>query len=288
MQEAAMAASLNTTTAIRAELSETQLIHHIGDISYARGYMSQWEQFHAQVADIVSRVPYMLGIGNHERDWPNSGSAVGGTDSGGECGVAYETRFPMPTAQTDQPWYAYTFGVVYTIVMSTEHAFDPASPQYAFFVSALAMINRTQTPWVIFSGHRPLYIDSTNYAPGDGDQTVATAMRASFEDLLNEHQVDVVFGAHHHSYQRTCPVYKGTCRTPGPDGYAAPVVVDLGMAGADNSNDVSPIKPAIFVSVNDYTHGFTRIRANMTSFTLQYIEGAQKNVLDEFTLVKKA
>ena len=47
-------------------------------------------------------------------------------------------------------------------------------------------------------------------------------------------QVDLVFGAHHHSYQRTCPVYKDKCMSAGSDGYAAPVIVDLGMAGYGN------------------------------------------------------
>ncbi len=35
--------------------------------------------------------------GNHERDFPGSGSLFEGTDSGGECGVAYAHRFAMPT-----------------------------------------------------------------------------------------------------------------------------------------------------------------------------------------------
>ncbi|WZN63352.1 hypothetical protein HKI87_07g49000 [Chloropicon roscoffensis] len=39
-----------------------------------------------------SWVPYMTTIGNHERDWPNSGGRYGGQDSGGECGVPYMSR----------------------------------------------------------------------------------------------------------------------------------------------------------------------------------------------------
>ena len=38
-----------------------------------------------------------------------------------------------------------------------------------------------------------------------GDQPVAVAQRDAFEDMLYDAQVDLVWGAHHHSYQRSCP-----------------------------------------------------------------------------------
>lgn len=37
------------------------MVVHIGDISYANGYLSQWDQFTAQVEPIASTVPYMIG-----------------------------------------------------------------------------------------------------------------------------------------------------------------------------------------------------------------------------------
>lgn len=46
---------------------------HNGDISYARGYGSQWESFLDQMAPVLSRLPYLTAIGNHERDWPGTG-----------------------------------------------------------------------------------------------------------------------------------------------------------------------------------------------------------------------
>jgi hypothetical protein len=38
-----------------------------GDISYASGYLSMWDEFHDQIAPIASRVPWQVAIGNHER-----------------------------------------------------------------------------------------------------------------------------------------------------------------------------------------------------------------------------
>lgn len=56
----------------------------------------------------MAQAPYMVSIGNHERDWPHSGDWFPGRmhDSGGECGVAHERRFLMPSSEQDTPWCA--------------------------------------------------------------------------------------------------------------------------------------------------------------------------------------
>jgi hypothetical protein len=41
----------------------------------------------------------------------------------GECGVAYEVRYPMPTPGRDQPWYSFDYGSVHFVFMSSEHNF---------------------------------------------------------------------------------------------------------------------------------------------------------------------
>jgi acid phosphatase type 7 len=43
--------------------------------------------------------------GNHERDWPDSGSFYGNLDSGGECGVLAKTMFYSPAENPDKFWY---------------------------------------------------------------------------------------------------------------------------------------------------------------------------------------
>ncbi|KAJ8548018.1 hypothetical protein K7X08_021254 [Anisodus acutangulus] len=85
--------SLNTTKQIIEDLKNIDIVFHIGDTVHANGYLSQWDQFTSQVEPITSRVPYMIASGNHERDWPDSGSFYGKKDSGGECGVLAQTMF---------------------------------------------------------------------------------------------------------------------------------------------------------------------------------------------------
>ena len=143
-------------------------------------------------------------------------------------------------------------------------------------------VNRSLTPWVIFSTHRPYYISSTNFAPMSGDQTVATQLRHGFEDLLHEFQVDISFGAHHHSYQRSCSgLYRSKCGHPG-----GMTVIDLGMAGAGNSKDVQLPQPAIWEVVDASHHGYCRIKANSTHFHLEYVRGLRREVFDSITLTK--
>lgn len=52
--------SLNTTKQLIRDLDNIDIIFHIGDICYANGYLSQWDQFTAQVEPIASTIPYMV------------------------------------------------------------------------------------------------------------------------------------------------------------------------------------------------------------------------------------
>lgn len=52
--------SLNTTKQLIQDLKNIDIVFHIGDICYANGYISQWDQFTAQIEPIASTVPYMI------------------------------------------------------------------------------------------------------------------------------------------------------------------------------------------------------------------------------------
>ena len=130
----------------------------------------------------------MTSIGNHERDFPNSGSVWNGTDSGGECGVPYEHRFKMPTPAMDQPWWSLNYGPIHFTMMSTEHDFQVGSKQYDWIEADFAAVNRTATPFLILTGHRPMYIDF------DGKHDlVADLLQKTYESLMLKYKVDVGF-----------------------------------------------------------------------------------------------
>jgi len=261
-------------------------ILHVGDLSYAMGYAAEWDAFFHQIAPLARRVPYMTAIGNHERDWPESGSNVGQYDSGGECGVPYAHRFPMPLPTPwplgdivegqgkapqrrvpDQPWYSFDQGLVHVAVLSSEHI-----AQVEWLEQDLAAVRRDVTPWVVVALHRPMYFTGVDGKEGN-DYKVAAFLRHAYEEVLLRHMVDLVLAGHHHSYQRTCPIFNYTCAPHvegGGAGYWGPVHVVIGMAGFANTPIImSP--PRQFVYTNSHDHGFTRFSAHPEALTFEYL-----------------
>ena len=82
-------------------------------------------------------------------------------------GIPTQARFRMPTrsGRQDNGWYSFEMGPVHFIVMDTEMNAFESSTQYDFFKSDLESVNRSVTPWIIFSGHRPMY-SSSDLIPG--------------------------------------------------------------------------------------------------------------------------
>lgn len=286
--------SLWTTNAMVKDLDTFDLVLNIGDTSYADGVSSEWDEFFHQIAPIAQYRPWMACVGNHELDWPIDYSFFNSTDSGGECGIPLEMRFELPNADGVQtPWYSFNYGNVHVTMMSTEHAFEVGSEQHAWIMKDLANINRTATPWAIFAGHRPFYVDSTWNAPPDGDNYVAGLLRDAYEEALFKYKIDLGIMGHHHTYQRTCAVYQSKCVQQSDNGVyhepGATVYNVIGMAGAPFTTNFYPTKPAYMEFVDDQNHGFYRIDTTLTTMHTQFVGlDAQLNekVLDEFWIQK--
>ena len=73
-------------------------------------------------------------------------------DSGGECGIPTQVRFPSPTQSSggqDAGWWSLTHASATVIMLNTEMAVGPGSDQYSFLESTLKAVDRSVTPWVI-------------------------------------------------------------------------------------------------------------------------------------------
>ena len=233
-----------TAAMIAEEVDTITSVHHFGDLSYARGAAHIWEDWFHMIEPYTSRVPLMVGVGNHEYDHTAGGdngrdpSGVTephgfmpewgnyGMDSGGECGVPTARRFNMPSSAANSNgvfWYSFDYATVHTIMLSSEHNLTKGSPQYTFLEGDLASVNRTVTPWVVVELHRPLY-ESELVLP---ERRTGVGLRMQIEDLLHEYGVDLVLSGHYHAYLRTCDgLYKSKCNNGGP------TYLTVGSAGA--------------------------------------------------------
>ncbi|KAF3437453.1 hypothetical protein FNV43_RR20206 [Rhamnella rubrinervis] len=264
-------------------------VFHIGDISYATGFLVEWDYFLNLISPVASRVTYMTAIGNHERDYIGTGSIYITPDSGGECGVPYETYFPMPTPAKDKPWYSIEQGSVHFTIISTEHEWSKNSEQYEWMKKDMASINRSKTPWLIFTGHRPMYSSTS------GLTNIDQRFVDQVEPLLLQNKVDLVLFGHVHNYERTCSIYNGECKgMPTKDkkgidvydhsNYTAPVHAVIGMAGFtldkfDLKNDWSISRISEF--------GYFRGHATKEELKLEFVNSGTRKVEDSFRITRK-
>ncbi|CAK9186204.1 unnamed protein product [Ilex paraguariensis] len=278
--------SLNTTRQLIQDLKNIDIVFHIGDICYANGYVSQWDQFTSQIEPIASTVPYMIASGNHERDWPGTGSFYGKMDSGGECGVLAETMFYVPTENRAKFWYSTDYGMFRFCIADTEHDWREGTEQYRFIEHCLASVDRQKQPWLIFLAHRVLgYSSDANYVL---EGSCAEPMgRKSLQKLWQKYKVDIAMFGHVHNYERTCPIYQNICTNEEKQYYKGAlngtIHVVAGGAGATLS-PYSSIQPkwSIF---RDFDHGFTKLTAfDHSNLLFEYKKSSDGKVYDSFRI----
>jgi len=262
-------------------------VHHFGDLSYARGASHIWDEWMNMIQSFSTKVPIMVGIGNHEYDHVVGGKGKDpsgitedhgympewgnfGYDSGGECGVPTVNRFTMPTSNKSNGlfWYSHNFASVHTITLSSEHNLTKGSVQYEWMLEDLKSVNRTITPWVIVELHRPIYQSQVDYA----QNIVGVAIRYEIDDLLLKFNVDLVLAGHYHSYLRTCDgLYQSKCHNGGP------THICVGTAGASfDSNMLYPQKwTEAFISKQ---WGYGRITVyNASTLHFEFVEAGANN-----------
>ncbi|KAL9243396.1 hypothetical protein vseg_017289 [Gypsophila vaccaria] len=278
--------SLNTTDQLIKDIKNIDIVFHIGDITYANGYLSQWDQFTSQVEPIASTVPYMIASGNHERDWPNSGSFYDGVDSGGECGVPAQTMFYVPAENREKFWYKLDYGMFRFCIADSEHDWREGTEQYKFIEHCLATVDRQKQPWLIFSAHRVLGYSSDYYYGLEGSFEEPMG-RESLNKLWQRHKVDISFYGHVHNYERTCPIYQNQCVNSEKNNFWGTVNGTIHVVVGGGGSHLSK-----FSSLNtswslykDYDFGFVKLTAfNHSSLLFEYKKSRDGNVYDSFTI----
>ncbi|KAI7985100.1 putative inactive purple acid phosphatase 27 [Camellia lanceoleosa] len=249
--------SLNTTDQLIKDLDNIDIVFHIGDLSYANGYISQWDQFTSMVEPIASTMPYMIASGNHERDTPGTGSFYDTNDSsGGECGVLAETMFYVPAENRAKFWYSTDYGI------------------------------QAKQPWLIFAAHRVLGYSSDKYYALEGPLQEPVG-RESLQKLWQKYKVDIAFFGHVHKYERICPIYQNQCVNTEKSHYSGTVNgtihVVVGGGGSRLSEFSSLHTP--WSLYRDYDFGFVKLTAfNHSSLLFEYKKSSDGKVYDSFTI----
>lgn len=269
-------------------------VHHFGDLSYAQGASHVWDMWLDMVSMFTTSVPLMVGVGNHEYDH-TEGGGIGrdpsgllspggyqpkwgnfGTDSNGECGVPTSKRFIMPANGNGVYWYSFDYGLVHTIMLSSEHDLSPGSEQYLWLERDLSMVNRTLTPWIILEAHRPMYMIEDIAA----NTVVGIHFRQNFEDLLKRYQVDLYLAGHYHAYFRSCPgLYQSKCNNGGL------THITIGTAGAEL--DTVPLLRKPWSAFFSAEWGYGRITvANSTAMKFEFVSDQDGLTKDSTWLFK--
>ncbi|XP_011024021.1 PREDICTED: probable inactive purple acid phosphatase 27 [Populus euphratica] len=276
--------SLNTTDQLIKDLNAIDMVFHIGDITYANGYISQWDQFTSQVEPIASTVPYMIASGNHERDSPGTGSFYDGNDSGGECGVLAETMFYVPAENRAKFWYSTDYGMFHFCIADSEHDWREGSEQYKFIEKCLASADRKKQPWLIFAAHRVLGYSSSYWQSGSYGEPMG---RESLQKLWQKYKVDVAFFGHVHNYERTCPIYQNQCVNTERSHYSGTVNGTIHVVvggGGSHLAEFGPVQTTWSI-YKDSDFGFVKLTAfNHSSLLFEYKKSSDGKVYDSFTI----
>ncbi|KAG0605547.1 hypothetical protein M758_9G067500 [Ceratodon purpureus] len=282
-------AALNTTDRLVEDIDNIDLVIHNGDLAYANGYLSEWDQFTEQVENITSRVPYMTSSGNHERDWPGSGSFFQNLDSGGECGVPFEKYFNMPTGNKDKYWYGFDWGQFHFCIADTEHDWREGTEQYNFLDNCLGSVNRQEQPWLIFIAHRVLGYSSGSFYALEGTFAEPES-RDQLQQLWQKHKVDLAIYGHVHQYERTCPVYENQCVSTEKDHYSGTFNATIHIVAGGGGSGLAPFTPlnTTWSMVKDFDFGFTKLTSfNSSSLLFEYKRSSNGQVYDKFWIERE-
>ncbi|KAK7955657.1 Metallo-dependent phosphatase-like protein [Apiospora aurea] len=271
------------------------------------------ENFYNQLAPIAARKPYMVGPGNHEATCSEVFARVklnkkvcpvgqrNFTDFMVRFGPTMPTAFASTSADlrakanadkartlANPPfWYSFEYGMVHFVMIDTEtdFAFAPdetwleSGPfgvphqQLEFLEADLASVDRTVTPWVVVSGHRPWYTAGTE---------VCTACQVAFEPLFYKYGVDLAILGHVHNSQRFHPVYDHTADPKGLDDPKAPMYIVAG--GAGNIEGLEEVLAA-FAYADDFSFGKVKF-LDENRLQVDFIRSSTGETLDRSVLYK--
>jgi acid phosphatase type 7 len=242
-----------------------------------------WDMFCDQIEGIAAQVPYVAGVGNHEMFY-NFSSYLHRFQNPPPWG--YDPTYPNEVDHA-KFWFSFSRNGIHFTFMSTEHPYDPASPQYQWLEADLAAARAANYSWIIMTGHRPMYCS-------DNDEWTAHEPGAPFqqqiEPLMIKYGVDLYLSGHMHMMERVFPVQDGVPTQQQGHIYHNPGLPAHAVQGNSGVfTDHSYFVPTPMWSATaspEFGYGQMEV-FNATHLTYTYI-GLDGTVMDYFTIVKDA
>ncbi|MEL7499476.1 MAG: metallophosphoesterase [Planctomycetota bacterium] len=233
---------------------------HTGDLVSTGAADDQWtEQFFKSMDPLVSRVAFFPVLGNHEGNARN-----------------YYDYMSLPKPEY---YYRMTYGNTDFFMIDTNKNVGPDSEQYQWLDKALS---KSKATWKIVAHHHPAYSsDENDYGNlWKTNQSTRGDLRVrQLTKLYDQHNVDIVWCGHIHSYERTWHIRKDQVVKEGEG--TMYLVTGGGGGGLETPG---PFKPAFQNNVR-YGHHYCMVAINGT--TLEFKAFDLDNRLYDYLKLKK-
>jgi len=172
-----------------AFMHRPNLLIHAGDLVSTGTNKSDWTRhFFPNMQPLLSRVPMMPVLGNHEQDAQH-----------------YYDYMDLPEPER---WYSFKYGNAEFFMIDGNRTLGEGSEQLAWLDGAL---KKSKSQWKFAVLHQPPYTsDSDDY--GDTFKTTSRRGDPNVQNiiaLLEKYHVDICFSGHVHDYERTWPIRNG-------------------------------------------------------------------------------
>jgi hypothetical protein len=271
----------SSTTSVASLMStkNPEVVLGLGDYSYT-SKITCWH-------DIIASYPILhdaihaynsTAFGNHE----DSGCGHSGClDAEGKA--EYLAHFNQPPT-----YFSFDHKRVHFVALDTNIAYDTSSSQYAFISADLSLAKQRKDAnsidWVVTFMHHPFYTSCVNTCTDHGN---VTAIRAVYQPLFDQYNVDVVLQAHVHAYERMKPLKSGAIIThPDTFDYVNPegqIYITVGTGGQSHYDYTS--QPQMSVIQLEDIFGFLQVDVTRTTFVGRFMD-TNDVVQDSFIIIK--
>ncbi len=250
---------------------EARFMINMGDLTETGMSYIHWDNWFSAAKDVLSRIPEMPIIGNHE--------SVGETTAANSAKpLYYLEQFPLfqngPKDLKGEA-YSYDYGNLHITVLNSEEVYskdEVSRSQLNWLEQDLAASNKT---WKLVFFHRaPFY----NRAARSNEM-----VKKTFCPIIDKYHVDVVFNGHEHGIARTYPIRQEKMYSTPKDGT---VYYTTGRSGNSVYNDLTKkFWDAFFYDPQDQPC-YETVQVNKNTLTINAYK-QDGTLIDSYTIDKE-